>query len=196
MSWTGAAFSRTTWLILASDHGESFGEHAGVFCHGSSLYDTELHVPLLSFRQRDCDKASRQRDGQSARHGGDDRRRAGMRPVRHFPEHRWPVLEANTGARADHIQFRACRGRSHGPAPSRLLEFANSSLATGGNQATKTGRTFAARATPVRSCSTCARPQRTAKPRRRSRRGTTLEEMRSLLGRLTAGPLLPLSFGR
>jgi arylsulfatase A-like enzyme len=36
-----------TWLIIASDHGESFGEHAGVFCHGSSLYQRELHVPLL-----------------------------------------------------------------------------------------------------------------------------------------------------
>ncbi len=36
-----------TWLIIASDHGESFGEHPGVFCHGSSLYQTELHVPLL-----------------------------------------------------------------------------------------------------------------------------------------------------
>ena len=36
-----------TWLIVVSDHGESFGEHAGVFCHGRSLYETELHVPLL-----------------------------------------------------------------------------------------------------------------------------------------------------
>jgi arylsulfatase A-like enzyme len=36
-----------TWVILVSDHGESFGEHAGVFLHGSSLYQTELHVPLL-----------------------------------------------------------------------------------------------------------------------------------------------------
>jgi arylsulfatase A-like enzyme len=36
-----------TWLIIASDHGESFGEHAGVFCHGKSLYQTELHVPLI-----------------------------------------------------------------------------------------------------------------------------------------------------
>jgi arylsulfatase A-like enzyme len=36
-----------TWLFIASDHGESFGEHAGYFCHGTSLYDTELHVPLL-----------------------------------------------------------------------------------------------------------------------------------------------------
>ncbi len=36
-----------TWIILAADHGESFGEHAGVFCHGTSLYQTELHVPLV-----------------------------------------------------------------------------------------------------------------------------------------------------
>jgi arylsulfatase A-like enzyme len=36
-----------TWVILVSDHGESFGEHAGIFLHGSSLYQTELHVPLL-----------------------------------------------------------------------------------------------------------------------------------------------------
>jgi arylsulfatase A-like enzyme len=36
-----------TWLIIASDHGESFGEHTGDFCHGVSLYETELRVPLL-----------------------------------------------------------------------------------------------------------------------------------------------------
>ena len=36
-----------TWLIITSDHGESFGEHAGIFCHGKSLYESELHVPLL-----------------------------------------------------------------------------------------------------------------------------------------------------
>jgi arylsulfatase A-like enzyme len=36
-----------TWLIVAADHGESFGEHEGVFCHGTSLYQTEVHVPLL-----------------------------------------------------------------------------------------------------------------------------------------------------
>jgi arylsulfatase A-like enzyme len=36
-----------TWLIITSDHGESFGEHAGIYCHGKSLYETELHVPLL-----------------------------------------------------------------------------------------------------------------------------------------------------
>ncbi len=38
---------KQTWLIIVADHGESFGEHAGVFCHGSSLYQTEVHVPLV-----------------------------------------------------------------------------------------------------------------------------------------------------
>lgn len=36
-----------TWLIIVADHGESFGEHRGIFGHGTSLYQTELHVPLL-----------------------------------------------------------------------------------------------------------------------------------------------------
>jgi arylsulfatase A-like enzyme len=36
-----------TWVIIAADHGESFGEHPGVFRHGMSLYQTELHVPLV-----------------------------------------------------------------------------------------------------------------------------------------------------
>jgi arylsulfatase A-like enzyme len=36
-----------TWLIVVADHGESFGEHTGIFCHGKSLYETELHVPLI-----------------------------------------------------------------------------------------------------------------------------------------------------
>src|SRR5439155_4860126 len=36
-----------TWLIITSDHGESFGEQAGVFGHGTSLYQPQLHVPLV-----------------------------------------------------------------------------------------------------------------------------------------------------
>ena len=38
---------KLTWVIVVADHGESFGEHTGVFCHGTSLYQTEVHVPLL-----------------------------------------------------------------------------------------------------------------------------------------------------
>lgn len=35
-----------TVLILASDHGEAFGEH-GAFAHGSSVYQEQIHVPLM-----------------------------------------------------------------------------------------------------------------------------------------------------
>jgi arylsulfatase A-like enzyme len=35
------------WVIIVSDHGESFAEHPGVYLHGTSLYQTELHVPLV-----------------------------------------------------------------------------------------------------------------------------------------------------
>jgi arylsulfatase A-like enzyme len=36
-----------TWVIVSADHGESFGEHPGVFLHGATLYQTESHVPLM-----------------------------------------------------------------------------------------------------------------------------------------------------
>jgi arylsulfatase A-like enzyme len=36
-----------TWVIITSDHGESFGEKPGVFWHGTSLYETQLHVPMV-----------------------------------------------------------------------------------------------------------------------------------------------------
>ncbi len=33
-------------IIIAADHGESFGEH-GAWTHGNSLYDSEVHIPLI-----------------------------------------------------------------------------------------------------------------------------------------------------
>jgi arylsulfatase A-like enzyme len=36
-----------TWVIVTADHGESFGEQPGVFWHGTSLYQSQLHVPLV-----------------------------------------------------------------------------------------------------------------------------------------------------
>ena len=36
-----------TLVVITADHGESFGEH-GLFCHASSLYDSEIHVPLIA----------------------------------------------------------------------------------------------------------------------------------------------------
>ena len=38
---------KSTWLIITSDHGESFGEQPGVFIHGTSLYQPQIHVPLV-----------------------------------------------------------------------------------------------------------------------------------------------------
>jgi len=35
-----------TCFVFTSDHGEAFGEH-GKFYHGNSVYDEELHVPLV-----------------------------------------------------------------------------------------------------------------------------------------------------
>jgi arylsulfatase A-like enzyme len=36
-----------TWVFITADHGESFGEHPGIYRHGTSLYQTQLHVPLV-----------------------------------------------------------------------------------------------------------------------------------------------------
>jgi arylsulfatase A-like enzyme len=35
-----------TWVVITGDHGEGLGEH-DLFEHGESLYNTEIHVPLL-----------------------------------------------------------------------------------------------------------------------------------------------------
>jgi arylsulfatase A-like enzyme len=34
-------------VILTADHGESFGEQSNVFWHGTSLYQPQIHVPLV-----------------------------------------------------------------------------------------------------------------------------------------------------
>jgi arylsulfatase A-like enzyme len=42
-----------TLVVVASDHGEHFGEHGGIMTHGNSLYLPLLHVPLvISFPSR------------------------------------------------------------------------------------------------------------------------------------------------
>ena len=40
--------TQSTTIILTSDHGEEFAEHGGFF-HGTTLYEEQLHVPLLFF---------------------------------------------------------------------------------------------------------------------------------------------------
>jgi arylsulfatase A-like enzyme len=56
-----------TWLIVTADHGESFGEHAGIFNHGMSLYQTELHVPLVIVPPGGCATAQIVKDAVSLR---------------------------------------------------------------------------------------------------------------------------------
>ncbi|MEA2062408.1 MAG: sulfatase [Gemmatimonadota bacterium] len=57
-----------TLLILTSDHGESFGEH-GKFAHGTSLYNHQLHVPLI---------VRFPKGGEGGRPGGRDTSLAGL----------------------------------------------------------------------------------------------------------------------
>lgn len=40
-------FADDTAVLFLSDHGESFGEHAGIEKHSYGLYEEELHVPLF-----------------------------------------------------------------------------------------------------------------------------------------------------
>jgi arylsulfatase A-like enzyme len=35
-----------SWIVITSDHGEAFGEH-GTVNHGSSVYNEQVHVPLI-----------------------------------------------------------------------------------------------------------------------------------------------------
>jgi arylsulfatase A-like enzyme len=37
---------RSSVIVVTADHGESFGEH-GLWMHGQSLYEPEVHIPLL-----------------------------------------------------------------------------------------------------------------------------------------------------
>jgi len=37
---------RGSLIVLTADHGESFGEH-GLWMHGQSLYDPEVHIPMV-----------------------------------------------------------------------------------------------------------------------------------------------------
>ena len=41
-----SGLSEDTLIVLSADHGESLGEHRTLF-HGTSLYDEQVHVPLL-----------------------------------------------------------------------------------------------------------------------------------------------------
>jgi arylsulfatase A-like enzyme len=42
-------FKKNLLVVITSDHGEAFGEH-GTFLHGNSLFQEEIHVPLIFWR--------------------------------------------------------------------------------------------------------------------------------------------------
>ncbi len=63
-----------TWLIITADHGESFGEHAGMFLpRRESLRDRAARSAPHHSARRQRDRAGRQRGSQSARPGSDNR---------------------------------------------------------------------------------------------------------------------------
>ena len=63
-----------TWVILVSDHGESFGEHAGVFLHGIELVSDGAARPARGRPAAgDPDQAGCRGDGQPPQRGRDDR---------------------------------------------------------------------------------------------------------------------------
>ena len=69
-----------TWLVITSDHGESFGEQAGVFRHGNALYQPQLHVPLLFVPPAGrAAGTGREPARKPPRRAGDHRRRAESR---------------------------------------------------------------------------------------------------------------------
>ena len=186
-----------TWLIITSDHGESFGEHAGVFCHGTSLYETELHVPLLIIPPGGSATKQAVKEPVSLRDlAATIVDVVGLQAGSPFPgvslarfwkqPRRWhrPAAIRLTGAR---------RGGPARPAQSRLLGCSQATLAAGSRQ----GRRLVVHPPGGR------RP-RGVVPLERRRQGaanlagdpsaeTTLEQMRAALDRLT-GPLLTEQF--
>ena len=156
-----------TWLIIASDHGESFGEHAGVFCHGTSLYETELHVPLLIIPP-----------------GGSATKQVVKEAVS-LRDLAATIVELTGSAAGSPFPgdslARFWNGKSHSLPPKAILihlprsprwsPTTRASAITGvcpGNvlrwepSRMKSGRTSAGRGTSARSCSTCAKTPRSS----------------------------------
>lgn len=41
-----SGLAKSTLIVIVGDHGEAFNQH-GTFAHGGTLYDENVHVPLL-----------------------------------------------------------------------------------------------------------------------------------------------------
>ena len=186
-----------TWLIITSDHGESFGEHAGVFCHGTSLYETELHVPLLIIPPG---AARPSRPSESRSVCGTWRRRSstltGQAAGSPFP-----------GDSLARFWKQPCRRRQGSSHPSASPRWPRSSPTTRASAITGVCPSNSRRWEPSRTAewSYIRREgdvreelfhlredaERDAQPGRRSRRPDVLEQMRAALDRLTGALSCP-----
>ena len=43
----GSGLHENTLLVITSDHGDAFAEHDGAVSHGKTIYNEEIHVPLV-----------------------------------------------------------------------------------------------------------------------------------------------------
>ena len=91
-----------TLVIVTADHGEQFGEH-DLYCHASSLYDPEIHVPLLVILPAAAHAGAPSPSRSACRIACDHRRDSRLRRHRALPR---PVARRLLGS------FRASRVRA------------------------------------------------------------------------------------
>ena len=194
-----------TWLIVTSDHGESFGVPHNDFGHGTSLYQPQLHVPLVIVPPAvgrtwrwEPGAAGRPRDGEPPRLAGDGRSTCWIaRPVHRSPAPRWPDSGAVPIRAIPPSPQRPGRRRRF-PRWSRLTPWSRRRRAcsrtdpSGGRWPkgirSTSGPIIAV--TPSRSCSTSTPiPANCSTSPKIAARQPLLERMRATLDRLTAGPL-------
>ena len=188
-----------TWVIITADHGESFGEIPGVFWHGTSLYETQLHVPLVIIPPAGGPPArSHHRNGEPARPGGDDRRAGGFQDTFPFPGSSltrfWTGSESGSTKAAvfDQALSEVVPLDSFGPDPSQWPNRRRWPLAA----LTEGDWTYIRREGDIyeqlfrRREDSHERENLASDPAMQP----TLERMRRALGSLTAGPLTPERF--
>ena len=188
-----------TWVIIVSDHGESFGEHPGVFCHGTSLYQTELRVPLLIIPPaKTAARRDHHGDGEPTGPRNDDRRSGRTQsPLSVSGRFSGAVLGRHGSAASDGRVFsgqalsEVVPSDAINPDPSPTSE-RNWPLAA----LVEHGWSYIRRDTDAREelfrLPEDANEQHNLATSPNAR--LTLERMRGALGQLTAGPLTPERF--
>jgi arylsulfatase A-like enzyme len=188
-----------TWVIITADHGESFGEIPGVFWHGTSLYETQLHVPLVIIppaggpSPRVVTETASLRDLPATIVDA-----VGAKSGSPFPGNSmarfWngPTSASTTAAAPEQALSEVVPLGAFGPDPSQWLYKPRWPMAA----LTEGDWTYIRREGEVRE--ELFRVRQDAQERRNLASDpamrSTLERMRDALGRLTAGPLTPGRF--